>query len=298
MNRYSSFRKYASKLRVTDAVCISYCILMIIIISIFGCKLSDQFYIIKVYLGCILASIIFILLRKFDGRVLGFFTSFYPLILLIPFYEISGHQVHLFFDGFYDHYILMIENAIFPVHPTIWFEQFYHPVLSEWMMFGYSFYLLLLPITISWLYFTNKDSESKHLLLSLMISFFICYVIFSLFPALGPRIAMADQYTVEIKGYFFKTITNLLETNAMLHGGAFPSAHCSAATVMFVLSYKYDKRLFYWILPVIFTLYISTVYGRYHYPLDVLAGIIIGIGSIKLSYPVRRFWERIASSRR
>ena len=91
-------------------------------------------------------------------------------------------------------------------------------------------------------------------------------------------------------------IVELLENKAMLHGGAFPSAHCSAATVMLILSYKYDKKLYFLILPIIITLYISTMYGRYHYPLDVLAGIIAGIVGIKLSYPIEKLWGKITNN--
>jgi membrane-associated phospholipid phosphatase len=284
--------KYLHPLKAIDFVTIAYCIFMIVLVGIFGHKLNDRMYIIQVYLGCFLACIIFIFLRKINNAIIGFFTTLYPLILIIFFYELAGHQIHLFFNGFFDKYILLIENAIFSVHPTIWLERFNHPLVTDWMMFAYSGYVLLIPLTAGHLYITKKYRESENMVLSLLLSFFICYIIFSIFPVLGPRFVMADQYTVTYHSYIFKHITDLLEAKVMLYGGAFPSAHCSAATVMLILSYRYDRKLFYWILPVIITLYISTIYGRYHYPLDVVAGIITGITGIKLSLPVERLWRK------
>ncbi len=292
----ANIKKQLSKLWFIDAVCLLYCIFMLIIISLFGGRLPDQLIILSTYSGCVAGIILCIFLRRFDNPIFKYLTSIYPLILLIPFYEIAGRQVHLFFNGFFDNYLLAIENAIFPAHPVIWFERFYHPLITEWMMMGYSLYLFLMPIILSWLYFTNKKKESQFMLSSLLLSLFFCYIMFSIFPVAGPRLIMTDLFGPPLEGYIFRAFTSQLEATAMLYGGAFPSAHCAAATVMLVLTYRYDRKLFYWILPILITLYISTVYGRYHYPIDVLVGIIVGIACIKLTHPARRLWGKITGA--
>jgi len=288
-------KKYLNKLLLTDLICLLYCAIQIIYVLFLGYKLSDQILIIFAYLGCAsISSICIVIRRKYGNKTIQMIFSLYPVILLIPFYMISGHQISMFFNYFFDSNIIKLELAIFGVHPTIWFQQFKNPLFTEWMMFGYSFYLMLIPITTGWLYYSGKKAESEHMLTSLMISFFICYILFSLIPVAGPRLAMADVYTVKFSGFIFKSITEAMEAGPMLYGGAFPSAHCSAATVMLLLSYQYDRKLFLWVMPVIITLYISTIYGRYHYPTDVLAGMIVGIFGIKLYHPVKRWWVRKA----
>jgi membrane-associated phospholipid phosphatase len=286
-------KKYLNKLLITDFICLVYCVFQIIYVASLGFKLADQTLVIFVYLSCACFSLICLAIRhKYKNSAVQMIFSLYPVILFIPLYMISGHEIPMFFNHFFDSKIINLELAIFGVHPTIWFQQFKNPLLTEWMMFGYSFYLMLIPITTGWLYYSGKKEESEHTLASLMISFYICYILFSLIPVAGPRLAMADLYTVKFHGYIFKAITEAMEAGPMLHGGAFPSAHCSAATVMLLLSYKYDKKLFWWVMPVIITLYISTVYGRYHYPTDVLAGMIVGISGIKLYHPIKRWWVR------
>lgn len=283
-------------MRPVDALNLAYSFFMFVLILLLGASLEGQFQILIVYLGCIAFSLSFIILKlKVDTPLVRLLFNLYPLPLLIAYYEVSGQYIHLLFDGYYDHILLGLENFIFSVHPTIWLQQFSHPLLTEWMMFGYSVYLLLLPITVGGLYLRGMPKESEHMLLSLMISFFICYIVFFLIPVEGPRFAMADQYSVTLDGYMFKLLTSHMENNAMLHGGAFPSAHCAAATVMLSLSYKYDKKMFFWILPILITLYFSTIYGRYHYPSDLVAGIIAGAAGIKLSGTAQRLWRKMAA---
>ncbi len=287
-------KTYSNKLLLTDFICLSYCAFQIIYVLLLGFKLSDQAFVLFVYLGCACFSLICIAIRrKYENSAVQMIFSLYPVILFIPFYMISGHQIPMFFNHFFDSKIINLELAIFGVHPTIWFQKFNNPLITEWMMFGYSVYLLLIPITTGWLYYSGQKAGSEHMLASLMLSFFICYILFSLIPVAGPRLAMADLYTIKFHGYIFKSVTDAMEAGPMLHGGAFPSAHCSAATVMLLLSYKYDKKLFFWIMPIIITLYISTVYGRYHYPVDVLAGMLVGVFGIKLYHPIKRWWQRV-----
>ncbi len=282
--------------KVIDIVMIAYSLLMLLLVGIFGIRLERYNHILMVYTASIFYVFFWVYVRLYNkSKYLDYLIAVYPLLTLIWFYEISGSQIHLFFPVFFDRAFLTIENAIFPVHPTIWLQQFDNPFLVEWMMFGYVFYLLLIPITASWLYFRNKKAESNHLVLSLMITFFLCYIGFILLPVEGPRFAIKDQYSVIFHGYLFKSLADLIERNAMLHGGCFPSAHCAAATVMLLLSFKYDKKLFYWICPIIITLYISTVYGRYHYPLDVIGGMITAVIGIRLSYPLTAWWTNLVN---
>ncbi|MCP4580541.1 MAG: phosphatase PAP2 family protein [candidate division Zixibacteria bacterium] len=281
------------KFLLTDFICLLYCAFQFIYVMVFGFGLENQAYVMFVYLACAAGSLFCVIIRnKFDNKLIKIITSLYPIAFFIPLYSVSGQQVTMFFDRFFDSYIIDLESAIFSIHPTIWFQKLDHVIITEWMMFGYSFYLLLIPITTGWLFLTDKKNESEHMLSGLMLSFFICYILFSLIPVTGPRLAMADLYTVEFGGFIFKAITEAMESKAMLVGGAFPSAHCSAATVMLLLSYKYDRKLYFWVAPIIITLYISTIYGRYHYPTDVIAGILVGILGIKLYYPLKRWWMR------
>ncbi len=68
-------------------------------------------------------------------------------------------------------------------------------------------------------------------------------------------------------------------------------------TVIWLMSYRYVRRWFYILAPIILSLYVSTVYGRYHYVIDSVAGIALGILAILAGPSMVRAWNRRAERR-
>jgi membrane-associated phospholipid phosphatase len=57
-------------------------------------------------------------------------------------------------------------------------------------------------------------------------------------------------------------------------GAALPSSHVAVALCTVFFSFRYLRRIRYIHLAVALLLCLSTVYCRYHYALDVLAGLV------------------------
>lgn len=57
-------------------------------------------------------------------------------------------------------------------------------------------------------------------------------------------------------------------------GSAFPSSHVAVALCTVFFSFRYLRRIRYAHLGVAVLLCLSTVYCRYHYVVDVLAGLV------------------------
>jgi membrane-associated phospholipid phosphatase len=60
-----------------------------------------------------------------------------------------------------------------------------------------------------------------------------------------------------------------------VHGGAFPSTHVAGAMVVLFSAYQFARPIGYWLTALVFSICVSTVYGRYHYVVDVFAGILM-----------------------
>jgi len=73
---------------------------------------------------------------------------------------------------------------------------------------------------------------------------------------------------------------NQVEVWGQYRGGSFPSAHCAAGTIMIYQACQAGRRTFWFVFPPILLFFLSTVYGQYHYVVDILAGIIIGLLAI------------------
>jgi membrane-associated phospholipid phosphatase len=71
-------------------------------------------------------------------------------------------------------------------------------------------------------------------------------------------------------------LIELIERFGRVHGAAFPSAHVAGSMVAICASWRYRRGLFWICLPFFVSMCVATVYGRYHYIADVLAGIAVG----------------------
>jgi len=75
-------------------------------------------------------------------------------------------------------------------------------------------------------------------------------------------------------------------------GGSIPSPHAAAATIMWVMAYRYHRLSFHVLTPIIVSLYLSTFYGRYHYFTDAVAGILVAFVALAFARHLMRAWDR------
>ena len=64
---------------------------------------------------------------------------------------------------------------------------------------------------------------------------------------------------------------------------AFPSLHTAASLVALVYAWRFARRWFYVLLPFVLGLWVSTIYLRHHYFVDLLAGWILAPIAILLA---------------
>ncbi|MEO7646990.1 MAG: phosphatase PAP2 family protein [Gemmatimonadaceae bacterium] len=105
----------------------------------------------------------------------------------------------------------------------------------------------------------------------------LCFAAFVLFPVLGPRFADAPAQEALLGTGPFSALALFNQRYGMLYGGAFPSAHI-AASVIALGALSLRQRLLF--LPLVLSIFVSVVALRYHYRIDVVAGIAVGLGAI------------------
>ena len=109
-------------------------------------------------------------------------------------------------------------------------------------------------------------------------------------PAIGPRFTLARLQTADLQaGPFITTIQETLNGLEKNKTDAFPSGHTAVA--LMTLYYAWEKKeglLAGILLPVASALVFSTVYLRYHYVIDVIAGIALTGVTIALAPGLRR----------
>ena len=195
--------------------------------------------------------------------------------LHFPFEELNA-LVHAIFPFWLDRYFIAFDHALTGVNPSVWLAQFASPALNDFMQFSYMTYFLYLVILPALLYAANERRAFWEVMISTAVAHYTVYFISVLMPVESPHFSLASIETVRLSGGFCTHLIDWLESYALVRGAAFPSAHVAGSTVAILASWRYRRWLFWICLPFFLCMCIATVYGRYHYVADVLAGLITG----------------------
>jgi len=250
-----------------------------------------------IHLGLILMISGLAYARERSVLVLSLLSQWYPTLLFIFFFEEIGLIVHAIFPGWFDEYLIKADYAMFGAHPTVWIEQFSNYWLNEYMQLVYTSYFLLTIGLGAYLWYRNRGGRNRgvhnrrvrdrgvrnrredfaEFIASTCAAYYLCYVIFVLFPVESPYHTLRHLQQVELAGGPFTAFINLIEKHGRVHGGAFPSAHVAGSMVALISAWRFARRAGYWLTPLVLSVCVATVYGRYHYVSDVFAGILVAV---------------------
>lgn len=192
-----------------------------------------------------------------------------------------------------DAYVLDAEQYIFGLQPTLWLQHITAPALTEWLMFSYVIYIPMYPVLSGIIYYLRGELAMEDYIFTLGLTNILCDLGFILFPVAGPIPSIGHLYTVPLDGYVFAAIGEFIRSHLHYIGGTIPSPHAAAATVMWIMAYRYHRPSFVVITPIVLSLYVSTFYGRFHYLTDAVVGIAVALLALGLTPIVIGLWERL-----
>lgn len=229
--------------------------------------------------------------RNVIGKTGGFVHDFSPLLFIILIYESLGDLIQYLRPDI-DLSLIRIDFFLFGVHPTIWMQQWIVPWFTDIMSFAYVSYYFLPVILIVTLYLKNRRPGLNESIFVLTFGYYVSFVGYILFPAVGPRYAMAHLYSVPLGGGLLtdlvRDVLNAIEHNKR---DCMPSGHTQIALMVLFLAYRYERFLYYIFLPLVCGLILSTVYLRYHYVIDLFVGAAFAIGCILIGPRLYEWWN-------
>jgi membrane-associated phospholipid phosphatase len=223
------------------------------------------------------------------GAIVRFARHWYPLPLYIFCFEELQGLVHAIFPGWFDLWFIAFDYNIAGVHPSVWLAHLASPALDDYMQFAYMTYFLYLIILPAILYARKERLAFWTVMVSTAIAHNSVYVVSILLPVESPYYSLAAINTKALPGSYCTALIDLIERFGRVHGAAFPSAHVAGSMVAILASWRYRRWLFWICLPFFVSMCVATVYGRYHYVADVLAGLAVGTAGFLLGdWLVRR----------
>jgi len=184
--------------------------------------------------------------------------------------------VHLVSPRWQDAKLIAFDHWLTGVHPAIWLEQFATTGRNEFMQFAYLTYFVYLLVLGGILYHREDWHGYWSVMTYSAVAYAIGYVIAIFFPIESPWFAMAGSWHGPLHGGPFTAVINFIEHYGRVRGAAFPSEHVAGAFAALWGAWRHRRWLFWVMLPLVLCMCVSTVWGRYHYVVDIFGGIVTG----------------------
>lgn len=164
------------------------------------------------------------------------------------------------------------------------------PVLPSLLEICYSLVYALPLFCVAMLYVNGRAHRCDELLTIYLLGLFLSYVQFPFWPSEPPRTVFAGEDLPTIMTVFRRFNLGLLGSQG-IHTSVFPSAHVSGAFAgaFALFGLLAHRRWIAWgTLAYAILVSIATVYGRYHYAADAVAGLGVAIVAYFLGRAILR----------
>lgn len=212
----------------------------------------------------------------FLQRFCHFWRHWYPHLFFLFCFEELGRLVHLVTPGWQDAKLIAADYWLTGVHPSMWLEQFATAGRNEFMQFAYLTYFTYLLVVGGILYYRRDWRGYWSVMTYSAVAYAIGYVIAIFFPIESPWFSMAGSWHGELRGGAFTAAINFIEHYGRVRGAAFPSEHVAGSMAALWGAWRHRRWLFWVMAPLVLCMCVSTVWGRYHYVVDVLGGMVTG----------------------
>lgn len=198
---------------------------------------------------------------------------------------VNPHDVH--------HTLAALDRELFGVVPCVWAERFITRERTELMSFLYVNFFWIAPSTSLVLLALRRWREFRQATLGVITCFYLGYFLYVVFPAAPPRLVLVYEFTRNLQGYphlFSSLSASAFELLPLDSRAAFPSLHAAVSLVALVYAWRHVRAFFWALLPFAVGLWVSTVYLRHHYVVDLLAGWALGPFAVWLSPRLDLWW--------
>jgi membrane-associated phospholipid phosphatase len=228
----------------------------------------------------------------------GIIRDWFPfLVILMMYYSLWGDATHLLVSTDRDNLLIAWDQKLFGFQASVALQRFVTPALTGWMSFAYFFHLLNIPIVACFVYLRRPARYFREMMCGVLVVCFFGILGYLAVPAIGPLYTLRGQYTVPLSEplALFNRQVDFMDF-ARIRRDVFPSLHVGISFLVWLYAYRNSRKLFWALTPLILSLWVSTVYLRYHYLIDVLAGLILAPLSFWLANRLFSRFSEVAAS--
>jgi membrane-associated phospholipid phosphatase len=289
------------RLETSDLIVFGYGAVTLVLILLFFPRIPDAGEVLAAHLAvAALVAVLIACAARFPGRGWRMARDWYPLLVIPLAFRELHHLVHAVNPVDWDLTLAGWDQVLFGAHPTVALEPLLHPLAVEVLQLCYtSYYFLPVVLGVGLLRAGRRDAFRESLAL-IAAAFFTSYLGYFLVPARSPyfheaalghtRLWGQDPATL---GYgLAPAIRATLEALELEMRDCFPSGHTEVTLVTLICAWRHHRPVFRGLLGPSAGLIAATVYLRYHYTVDVLAGAALAIAVAWAGPRLHGRWER------
>jgi membrane-associated phospholipid phosphatase len=230
--------------------------------------------VVNVFVLCLYA----VLLRFRDNLVVEHLRNWIPLALMLLAYKEMGWLAHAQHDHHLENSWIVWDRLLLRRWRLRAIIESGGPLVPSILETCYVLVYALPAFSMSMLYVYRKSQDAECLLVVYLLGLFLSYVQFPWWPSEPPRIVFPGDDAPAVDTVV-RQFNQWILRGYGIHTSVFPSAHVSGAfAAAFALKRVLRNRP--WVYGGVFIyatlVAVATVYGRYHYAADAIAGVAVG----------------------
>lgn len=198
---------------------------------------------------------------------------FYPAAMGLSFYAV-GMAVPLLKVPGADSLLLQWDRALLGETPAVAWGRWLKPWLEDLAMADYLFFFYYL-IAGPGYYCLRNVRLFRKCIVGLFTIYGVAFLGYTVLPAGGPHCWMT--FASPLRGPWLLDWTLLAVNGASNCIDAFPSIHLAASLYLLLFDWQHRRGRFWWVLAPCLLLFLSTLYLRFHYFVDLLAGMVLAV---------------------
>jgi membrane-associated phospholipid phosphatase len=251
-----------------------------------------------IVVGAVPAVIAFLRARRPNpSKNLSLLFDYYVIACIVVIFDGLGPLIRAVNPADQDARLIAFDRWLTGTDPTVFLERFATPFLSDVLTFFYSLYYFH-PIVLGTIVLRDdrkrppEARDFSRYAFTMVFVFFVSYVGYFLVPAVGPRFTVPHAGPLP-RGAVARAIDDTLNALESNKRDCFPSGHTMVVTAVLLEAARRSRKTFWWFLPFAVGLVIATVFCRYHYVADVLAGLALAFLTVPLGNALYRRFSTI-----
>jgi membrane-associated phospholipid phosphatase len=198
---------------------------------------------------------------------------FYPAAMGISFYAM-GVSVPLLGNPKVDWLLLGWDRALMHETPALAWEPWLKPWLEDLAMADYLFFFYYL-IAGPGHYCIQNVRLFRKCIVGLFTIYGLAFMGYTVLPAGGPHRCLS--FATPLHGPLLLDWTLKTVNVASNRVDVFPSVHVAVSLYLLLFDWQHWRRRFWWVLAPCLMLWFSAMYLRFHYFVDLLAGMLVAL---------------------